>query len=85
MEAENEELRGVLPVTYQRLENDTLAALLKTFSGIPVDVEGDVFGRIYEYFLGKFAVAEGQRDGEFFTPTSPREHAEDRDPFRVSG
>jgi type I restriction enzyme M protein len=70
VEAENEELKGVLPVTYQRLENDTLAALLKTFSGIPMDVEGDVFGRIYEYFLGKFAMAEGQRGGEFFTPTS---------------
>ncbi|CAN5746108.1 class I SAM-dependent DNA methyltransferase [soil metagenome] len=70
VEAENEELKGVLPVTYQRLEGDTLAALLKTFSGIPMDVEGDVFGRIYEYFLGKFAMAEGQRGGEFFTPTS---------------
>lgn len=70
VEAENEELKGVLPVTYQRLENDTLATLLKTFSAIPMDVEGDVFGRIYEYFLGKFAMAEGQRGGEFFTPTS---------------
>jgi type I restriction enzyme M protein len=70
VEAENEELKGVLPITYQRLENDALAALLKTFSGIPMDVEGDVFGRIYEYFLGKFAMAEGQRGGEFFTPTS---------------
>jgi len=35
-----------------------------------MDVEGDVFGRIYEYFLGKFAMSEGQRGGEFFTPTS---------------
>lgn len=70
VEAENEELKGVLPITYQRLENDALAALLKTFSGISMDVEGDVFGRIYEYFLGKFAMAEGQRGGEFFTPTS---------------
>ena len=33
-------------------------------------LEGDVFGKIYEYFLGKFAMAEGQRGGEFFTPTS---------------
>ena len=70
VEAENEELKGVLPLTFNRLENDTLAALLKTFSGIPMDLEGDVFGRIYEYFLGKFAMAEGQRGGEFFTPTS---------------
>lgn len=70
IEEENTELKDVLPKNYQRLENDTLAALLKTFSNIPMDVEGDVFGRIYEYFLGKFAMAEGQRGGEFFTPTS---------------
>jgi type I restriction enzyme M protein len=70
VEEENPELKDVLPKTYQRLENDTLAALLKTFSGIPMDVEGDIFGRIYEYFLGKFAMSEGQRGGEFFTPTS---------------
>jgi type I restriction enzyme M protein len=70
VEDENPELKDVLPKTYLRLENDTLAALLKTFSGIPMDVEGDVFGRIYEYFLGKFAMSEGQRGGEFFTPTS---------------
>lgn len=70
IEAENEELRDVLPKNYNRLENDTLVALLKTFSEIPMDIEGDVFGKIYEYFLGKFAMAEGQRGGEFFTPTS---------------
>ncbi len=35
-----------------------------------MDIEGDVFGKIYEYFLGKFAMAEGQKGGEFFTPTS---------------
>ncbi len=70
IEEGNPELKDVLPKTYQRLENDTIAALLKTFSGIPMDVEGDVFGRIYEYFLGKFAMSEGQRGGEFFTPTS---------------
>lgn len=70
IEAENEELRGVLPKDYNRLENDMLFALLKTFSEIPMGIEGDVFGKIYEYFLGKFALAEGQRGGEFFTPTS---------------
>ncbi len=70
IEEENPELKDVLPKTYLRLDNDTIAALLKTFSGIPMDVEGDVFGRIYEYFLGKFAMSEGQRGGEFFTPTS---------------
>jgi type I restriction enzyme M protein len=70
IEAENEELRGILPKDYNHLENDTLFALLKLFSAIPMDMEGDVFGKIYEYFLGKFAMAEGQRGGEFFTPTS---------------
>ncbi len=35
-----------------------------------MDIEGDVFGKIYEYFLGNFAMAEGRRGGEFFTPTS---------------
>ncbi|GCF08837.1 class I SAM-dependent DNA methyltransferase [Dictyobacter arantiisoli] len=70
IEAENDELAGVLPKTYTRLEKDLLIALLKTFSGIPMDVEGDFFGKVYEYFLSKFAMTEGQRGGEFFTPTS---------------
>ena len=70
VESENEDLKDVLPKTYNRLENDTLVALLKNFSEIPMDIEGDVFGRIYEYFLGKFAMSEGQRGGEFFTPIS---------------
>ncbi|KPL23573.1 MAG: hypothetical protein AMJ75_05790 [Phycisphaerae bacterium SM1_79] len=70
IETENEELRGVLPKDYNRLENDTLIALLRLFASIPMDIEGDVFGKIYEYFLGRFAMAEGQRGGEFFTPTS---------------
>jgi type I restriction enzyme M protein len=70
VEQENEELKDVLPKTYNRLDNTTLVALLKNFSEITVDLEGDVFGRIYEYFLGKFAMSEGQRGGEFFTPTS---------------
>ncbi|MEO8957147.1 MAG: class I SAM-dependent DNA methyltransferase, partial [Ktedonobacteraceae bacterium] len=70
IEAENDELRDVLPKTYNRLNSDTLIALLKTFSEIPMDMEGDVFGKIYEYFLGKFAMSEGQKGGEFFTPTA---------------
>lgn len=70
IEAQNEELRGILPKSYNQLESDILVTLLKTFSEIPMDIEGDVFGKIYEYFLGKFAMAEGQRGGEFFTPTS---------------
>jgi type I restriction enzyme M protein len=70
IEAENEELRGILPRTYSHLDNATLVTLLKTFNSIPMDIEGDAFGKIYEYFLGKFAMSEGQKGGEFFTPTS---------------
>jgi type I restriction enzyme M protein len=70
IEAENEDLKDVLPRTYNRLEKDTLFTLLKTFNLIPMEVEGDVFGKIYEYFLGNFAMKEGQKGGEFFTPTS---------------
>lgn len=63
IEAENEELRDVLPKTYTRFDNDTLVALLRSLSAIPTDVEGDASGQIFEYFLGKFAMAEGQRGG----------------------
>ena len=70
IEAENEELKGVLPKTYNRLDNNVLLSLLKVFSEIPMDAEGDMFGRIYEYFLSNFAMSEGQKGGEFFTPTS---------------
>lgn len=70
IEKENLELKDVLPKSYTQFDNDLLVALLKTFSGIKVDGQGDVFGKIYEYFLGKFAMSEGQKGGEFFTPTS---------------
>jgi type I restriction enzyme M protein len=70
IEADNEDLRGVLPKTYDRLDSGVLFELLKIFNSIPMDIEGDAFGKIYEYFLGKFAMSEGQRGGEFFTPTS---------------
>lgn len=70
VEAENEDLKGILPRNYGLLDNQTLVELLKTFNSIAMDLEGDVFGKIYEYFLGKFAMSEGQKGGEFFTPTS---------------
>jgi len=70
IEKENEDLRGILPKTYNRFKNDLLAELLRLMSSIPTDIDGDAFGKIYEYFLGKFAMAEGQQGGEFFTPTS---------------
>ncbi len=70
IERENTELADVLPKEYKRFDNAVLKDLLKNFSNIGTDVEGDVFGQIYEYFLGKFAMNEGQKGGEFFTPTS---------------
>ena len=47
-----------------------LKKLLKAFKDIPDNISIDIFGEIYEYFLGKFALAEGQGGGEFFTPSS---------------
>jgi type I restriction enzyme M protein len=70
IERENEELRGVLPRTYKALSNATLTTLLRNVNSILGDIDGDGFGKVYEYFLGKFAMAEGQKGGEFFTPTS---------------
>ena len=70
IETENEELKDLLPKTYGRLDNSTLATLLKNFASVPMNIGGDAFGKIYEYFLGKFAMAEGAKGGEFFTPTS---------------
>ena len=70
IEDENDELKGVLPKNaYNRVENSTLFSLRKNFN-LPLDIEGDAFGKIYEYFLGKFAMSEGSKGGEFFTPTS---------------
>lgn len=68
IEAENEELKGILPRTYTSLPSPTLVEILRLLS--PLDVEGDAFGQIYEYFLGEFALAEGQKGGVFYTPTS---------------
>lgn len=70
IEDENEDLSGIMPKTYTQFENATLIDLLKLFNQFEMDIEGDVFGKVYEYFLGKFAKAEGQLGGEFFTPTS---------------
>lgn len=69
IENNNPKLDGVLPKNYSAFDNDLLVTLLKTFASIPM-MEGDVFGKIYEYFLGEFAKDEGSKGGEFFTPTS---------------
>ncbi len=67
------ELTGILPKdSYYGLSkednNKLLNRLLRNFQDIPTDSENDIFGEIYEYFLGNFALAEGQGGGEFFTP-----------------
>jgi type I restriction enzyme M protein len=63
IEEHNPDLRDVLPKTYGRLENATLTELLRLMNSIPMDIEGDAFGKIYEYFLGQFAMSEGQKGG----------------------
>lgn len=70
IEEDNEDLAGTLPKDYRRIANSTLVSLLRAFNDIPTDIEGDAIGRIYEYFLGEFAMSEGQKGGEFFTPSS---------------
>jgi len=70
IEAENPDLKDVLPKTYNRFENALLKELLKAMKSVHMDIEGDAFGKIYEYFLGHFAMSEGQKGGEFFTPTA---------------
>ena len=70
IEKHNPHLAGVLPRTYQIFNSTLLKQLLKKVSEIPDTLEYDAFGRIYEYFLGEFARTEGQKGGEFFTPSS---------------
>jgi len=55
---------------YTKDDRSLPKSLLKTFKDIPEDATGDVFGKVYEYFLGEFALAEGQGGGAFYTPTS---------------
>jgi len=63
-------LAGVLPKTYNLFTSTLLKELLKKISEIPATLDFDAFGRIYEYFLGAFAMSEGQGGGEFYTPGS---------------
>lgn len=70
IERTNPDVDGVLPRAYAGLPNAVLVELLRLLGRLPDSIEGDGFGLIYEYFLGQFAFAEGQKGGEFFTPTS---------------
>ncbi|OOZ38918.1 class I SAM-dependent DNA methyltransferase [Solemya elarraichensis gill symbiont] len=68
VEEENKDLRGALPHNYTEIENWVLVELLKILA--PVELTGDAFGKVYEYFLGQFALKEGQKGGVFYTPES---------------
>jgi len=70
VEKHNPQLAGVLPRTYQLFASTLLKELLKTLSKIPLALDYDAFGKIYEYFLGEFARTEGSKGGEFYTPVS---------------
>ncbi|WP_022944238.1 type I restriction-modification system subunit M [Pseudoalteromonas ruthenica] len=74
IEEHKKELDGILPkdeyFALTRTDRTLPAQLLKTFSDIPRNATGDILGKIYEFFLGKFALAEGQGGGVFYTPTS---------------
>ncbi len=102
IEEENpKQLKGVLPKIFTRtpLESHILGELVNIFSKIKfdhdIDKEKDILGRVYEYFLGQFASAEGKRGGEFYTPRSivrllveilePYENARVFDPAAGSG
>lgn len=101
IERENPQLRGVLPKNYGRegLDKRRLGELIDLFSTVSLNEEGhkskDLLGRIYEYFMGMFADAEGKRGGQFYTPRSivqllvnmvePKEGARVYDPCCGSG
>jgi type I restriction enzyme M protein len=71
IEANFPPLQGILPKDYSRFDNKLLDNLLRCFDSQALrTATGDVFGRIYEYFLMKFAMQGAQDNGEFFTPPS---------------
>ena len=75
IESENPRMEGVLPKeVYGQLvpeeEPELLSRIVRVFKDIPEDISIDIFGQIYEYFLGNFALAEGQGGGVFYTPAS---------------
>ena len=72
-EADNESLKGALPKVYgkESMDRGMLSGLMGLFTNFRLagnDEDFDLIGRVYEYFIGKFASAEGKREGEFYTP-----------------
>lgn len=76
IEKENTSLKGILPKVYARpnLDKVSLGSLIDLISDIAIGTEAakskDILGRVYEYFLGEFANAEGKKGGQFYTPKS---------------
>lgn len=75
IEKENSKMDGVLPKeVYGQLvpdeEPELLSKIIRVFKDIPEDISIDLFGQIYEYFLGEFAISEGQGGGAYYTPAS---------------
>ena len=76
IERRNSSLKGVLPKVYTKpnLDRASLGGLIDTIGTIALGSEEaksrDLLGRVYEYFLGQFALAEGQKGGQFYTPAS---------------
>jgi type I restriction enzyme M protein len=68
IEDENADLRGVLPGNFTAIEPQLLVELIRLLA--PIDIDGDTFGRVYENFMGNFAMMEMQKGGEFYTPSS---------------
>jgi type I restriction enzyme M protein len=68
IENHNPDLADALPKNYGAVGDDILRELIKTLA--PLDIDGDAFGRVYEYFMGNFAMQEMQKGGEFYTPAS---------------
>lgn len=76
LEEHNETLRGILPRIYskQNIDSSILSGLFDLIDNAPISEDEwrskDLLGRVYEYFLGRFALAEGQKGGQFYTPKS---------------
>ena len=68
IETSNPELADTLPKNYQEVPNQVLVELIKLLD--PVTLEGDAFGKVYEFMMGEFAMQEMQKGGEFYTPAS---------------
>ncbi|MDA4846147.1 type I restriction-modification system subunit M [Hoeflea poritis] len=68
IERDNPDLADALPKSFAEIPKDTLLELLRLLE--PLDLSGDTFGQVYEYFMGEFAKATMEKGGEFYTPSS---------------